>query len=72
MSDNGEILSELRSISGTLGDMLVLMEKRQAQYEEDRLILSKIESGARNIVDALHKLKDGLLHRNIIVQARSP
>lgn len=44
MPDNDEIRSELRSISGMLGDMLALMKKQQDQYEKDRLALSRIES----------------------------
>jgi hypothetical protein len=72
MPDNDEIRSELRSISGMLGDMLALMKKQQDQYEKDRLILSKIESTTTNIVGALHKLSDVLVNRKITVQARSP
>ena len=72
MSGYDEILSELRSISGTLGDILLLMKKQQAQYEKDRLILSKIESSAENMEGAVYKLKDALLYRRITVQARSP
>jgi len=37
MPDNDEILSELRSISGMLSDMLTLMKKQQDQYEKDVL-----------------------------------
>jgi len=72
MPDNDEIRSELRSISGMLGDMLALMKKQRDQYEKDRLILSRIESTATNIVGALHKLSDVLVNRRITVQARSP
>jgi hypothetical protein len=72
MRDNDEIRSELRSISGMLGDMLALMKKQQDQYEKDRLILSRIESTTTNIVGALHKLSDVLVSRKITVQARSP
>ena len=71
MPDNDEIRSELRSISGMLGDMLALMKKQQDQYEKDRLILSRIESTMTNIVGALHKLSDVLVNRRITVQARS-
>ena len=71
MPDNDEIRSELRSISGILGDMLALMKKQQDQYEKDRLILSRIESTTANTVGALHKLSDVLVNRKITVQARS-
>jgi hypothetical protein len=71
MPNYDEILPELQSISGTLSDILALMKKQQAQYEEDRVILRRIESSAENMEGALHKLKDGLLYRNITVQARS-
>jgi hypothetical protein len=71
MPNYHEILPELQSISGTLSDILALMKKQQAQYEEDRAILRRLESSAENMEGALHKLNDGLLYRNITVQARS-
>jgi hypothetical protein len=71
MPDNDEILSELRSISGMLSNLLTLMNKQQDQYEKDRLILNRIESTATNIVEALSKLSDALVNRKVTVQARS-
>jgi hypothetical protein len=71
MPNYDEILSGLQSISGTLADISALMKKQQAQYEEDHLILRRIESSAENMEGALHKPKHGLSYRNTTVQARS-